>query len=131
MSRAARLLLLGAFVLALLISLFFYQRINAPKGGGWWAGKNAVVRIQFWEPGKDMPTVSMTLPKKTLDRMVAIGIPSEISVGDRRDIDFRTFWQDLQRLPRGEKLRFEESDGTVLIWIEERRKGDAPADSAP
>lgn len=129
MSKAARLLLVGAFALALLITLLVYRRIDAPTGGAWWAGRNPVVRIQVWEPGKDLPTVSMTLPKKTLDRMVAFGIPSDISVGDHHKIDFRSFWHDLQRLPRGQKMRFEESDGTVLIWIEEARKGGAPADS--
>jgi len=134
MSRTAALLIAAAFVVAGLITLLVYNRIDAPREGAWWAGKETVVRVQVWEPGKDMPTVSMTLPKKTLDKMVVFGVPSEISIGDSRKIEFRTFWHDLQRLPPGEKLRFEESDGTVLIWMEERGKkgeggGGSPADS--
>ena len=131
MSRAARLLLVGAGVLALLIGLLVSRRLDAPMKGAWWRGKNTVVRVQVWEPGKDLPTVSMTLPKKTLDRMVGFGVPSEISVGDSRKIEFKSFWHDLQRLPKGQKMRFEEDSTTVLIWIEEARKGGAPADSGP
>ena len=131
MSRAARLLLLGAVVLALLIALLFYRRIDAPKEGAWWAGRDVVVRLQVWEAGKDMPTVSMSFPKKAVDRMVALGLQSEVSMGGERKVDFGTFWHDLQRLPRGQKLRFEEDGDSVLIWIEEAGKRGAASESAP
>lgn len=130
MSRAAQLLLAGAVALALLIGLLVSRRLDAPAKGAWWRGKDTVVRVQVWEPGRDMPTVSMTFPKKTLDRMVAFGVPSEISVG-RSQLEFKSFWHDLQRLPKGRKMRIEDEDSTtVLIWIQERGKGAEP-DSAP
>jgi hypothetical protein len=130
MSRAATLLLAGALALALLVGLLMARRLDAPAKGAWWRGKDVAVRVQVWEPGRDMPTVSMTFPKKTLDRMVALGFPSEISVG-RGQLEFKSFWHDLQRLPRGEKMRFEEDGSTVLIWVEERGKAGAQPDEAP
>ena len=129
MSKTARLIILGAFVLAAVIAVIITQRLDYPKERPWWAGRNPVVRIQVWEPGKEMPTVSMTLPKRTLDQMVAFGFPPTISVGERNEVRFEKVWHDLQRLPRGRKIRFEDEEGVVLLWIEPRGE-PAPADSA-
>lgn len=128
MSRSARLIILGAFVLAAIIAVVVSKRLDYPKERPWWAGENPVVRIQVWEKGRDIPTVSMTLPKRTLDQMVAFGFPPTISVGEGNEVEFGTVWHDLQRLPRGRKLRFEEEEGTVLLWIEPKGES-APADT--
>ena len=130
MSRTARLIILGALVLAAAVAVIFTKRLDYPKERPWWAGKDPVVRIQVWEQGKEMPTVSMTLSKRTLDQMVAFGFPPTISVGARNRVQFGAVWHDLQRLPRGQKLRFQDGEGTVLLWIEPRGE-PAASDSVP
>jgi hypothetical protein len=51
---------------------------------------------------------------------------------DGHTITLNRVWKDLQRLPRGEKLRFEENGATLSMWIEERdaHEAAAAADSA-
>lgn len=128
MPRSAKLVFLGVFVFALVVSIVMVRRIDAPRERAWWAGKNPVIRVQVWEAEKDMPTFSMTVPKRTLDRMVALGLPPTISINGDREVSFRRFWHDLQRLPRGGKIRFMEGGDSVVIWIE-AGKGNSPADS--
>jgi hypothetical protein len=120
MSKTALYVILGAFVLAAVIAVVVNQRLDYPKQRPWWAGRDPVVRLQAWEAGKDMPTVSMTIPKRTLDRMVALGFPPTISVGEGNELKFVTVWHDLQRLPRGRTLRFQDRDATLYLWIEPR-----------
>jgi hypothetical protein len=120
MSRTALYVVLGAFVLAAVIAVVVNQRLDYPKERPWWAGRDPVVRLQAWEPGKDMPTVSMTIPKRTLDRMVALGFPPTITIGEGNELKFVSVWHDLQRLPRGQKLRFHDTEATVFLWIEPR-----------
>ena len=129
MSKTARFIILGACVLAAILAVVVTKRLDYPKERPWWAGRNPVVRIQVWEQGKEMPTVSMTLPKKTLDQMVAFGFPPTISVGEKNEVRFGNVWHDLQRLPRGRKLRFEDGEGAVLLWIEPKGEPATP-DSA-
>lgn len=128
MSKSARYIILGAFVLAAVIAVVVSKRLDYPKERPWWAGQDPVVRVQVWEKGREIPTVSMTLPKRTLDQMVAFGFPPTISVDGGREVKFGKVWHDLQRLPRGEKLRFQEDEGTVLLWIEPKGES-APADT--
>ena len=114
------------------VGIYWTSRLDIPNPKPWWYGKDAVVRVEVWEPGKDMATFAMTMPKKTLDTMYALGVKSSIDV-DGRDVNLRSIWKDLQRLPRDEKLRFTEEDAVVVIWIEERgQAGTAgPVGSAP
>jgi hypothetical protein len=126
MSKTARFIILGAFVLAAVIAVVVSKRLDYPKERPWWDGRNPVVRVQVWEEGKDLPTVSMTLPKRTLDQMVAFGFPPTISIGQGNEVEFGKVWHDLQRLPRGRRLRFEDGDGTVLLWIEPRAEPMPP-----
>jgi hypothetical protein len=128
MSKTARYIILGAFVLAALIAVVVSKRLDYPKERPWWAGRDPVVRVQVWEKGKETATVSMTLPKRTLDQMVAFGFPPTISIDNGHEVKFANVWHDLQRLPRGQKLRFEEDEGTVLLWIEPRGES-APVDT--
>ena len=39
-----------------------------------------MVRVEVWEPGKDMATVGMSLPKKALDFMHVLGLKSEVAL---------------------------------------------------
>ena len=121
----------GLLVLVCLaIGLYWTARLDIPNPRPWWYGKDAVVRVEVWEPGRDMATFAMTMPKKTLDTMYALGVKSNIDV-DGRDVNLRSIWKDLQRLPKSEKLRFTEDDAVVVIWIEERGAGGTagPTDS--
>lgn len=128
MSKTAWYFILGAFVLAAVVAVVVTKRLDYPKERPWWAGRNPVVRIQVWEEGKELPTVSMTLPKRTLDQMVALGFPPRISIDGKDDFRIQNVWHDLQRLPRGQKLRFTDGEATAYFWIEP--KGEpAAADS--
>ena len=105
-------------LISLVIGLYWTARLDIPNPKPWWYGKDTVVRVEVWEPGKDMATFAMTMPKKTLDAMYGLGMKSSIDV-DGQDIDLRSIWKDLQRLPKGEKLRFAEEGNVVVMWIEE------------
>lgn len=112
-------------LICLAIGIYWTKRLDIPNPRPWWYGKNAVVRMEVWEPGKDMATFAMTMPKKTLDTMYALGVKSTIEV-EGRHIQLRSIWKDLQRLPKGEKLRFTEEGSVMVMWIEERGGGGAP-----
>jgi hypothetical protein len=138
----------AAFCLAL--AYWWSIRTGLPLTGTkpWWYGKEAYVRTQVIEEGHTVPTVSMRLPKGLMDTMVALGTDAKIQVeGDdvavgildtkiSRTIHLRDVWKDLQRLPEGQKLKFEEEGATVYVWIEVGPQTDAtlqetaPSDSA-
>lgn len=111
-------------LICLAIGIYWTKRLDIPNPRPWWYGKDAVVRMEVWEPGKDMATFAMTMPKKTLDTMYALGVKSTIEV-EGRHIQLRSIWKDLQRLPKGEKLRFTEEGSVMVMWIEERGGGGA------
>ncbi len=117
-------------LLCLAIGIFWTARLDIPSPKPWWYGKEAVVRVEVWEPGHDMATFGMTMPKKTLDTMYAMGMKSAISMEGRR-LRLADFWKDLQRLPKGEKLSFEEEGAMVYIWIEEKGARQDTARTAP
>jgi hypothetical protein len=131
-ARAKSLLLLGIFAAFCLAMAYWWSiRVGLPLTGErpWWYGKNAHVRVQVLEEGHDMATVSMRLPKGMMDTMVALGTDAKIEVegsrtmvgyssGRGRAIHLRDIWKDLQRLPKGEKIKIVEDDATILIWIE-------------
>jgi hypothetical protein len=76
--------------------------------------------VEIWEPGKDIATVAMRMPKGMFDTMIAFGLPARISINDEHHIDVNKIWKDLQRLPRGQKLKFEQDGGTIYIWIDSK-----------
>jgi hypothetical protein len=138
----------AAFCLAL--AYWWSIRTGMPLTGQkpWWYGKDAYVRTQVIEEGRTVPTVSMRIPKGLMDTMVALGTDAQVHVeGDgasvgildtkiTRSIHLRDVWKDIQRLPEGEKLKFEEEGATVYVWIEVGPQTDAtlpepaPPDSA-
>lgn len=118
MTRRQTILGVTLFFLACLgIGIIWTLRTEPPSGTPWWAGKDAKVRIEVWEPGKDMATVGMTFPKKSVDAMVALGMKARIEVGDY-DLDIRRHWKQVQALPPGERLTLRENDATIYVWIE-------------
>ena len=110
------------------IGIFWTARMDVPKPTPWWYGKKTVVRAEVWEPGKDMATFSMTMPKQALDMLYGFGLKSKIDMDDHV-ISLDRVWKQIQRLPRGQKLRIDEDGATVSIWIQEPGE-KMPPDSA-
>jgi hypothetical protein len=108
----------GGALLCLAIGLIWTARLDVPSPAPWWYGKKAVVRLEVWEPGKDMATFAMTVPKGPLDAMYALGFKASIDLDEGRKVELKRVWKELQRLPRGEKLSLEEDDARVDLWIE-------------
>lgn len=92
-------------------------RTQPPSGHVWWAGKDPKLRAEVWEPGKDMATVAMTMNKKTIDTMVALGVKATVSVGDY-SVDLRHYWRQIQALPPGERLTLDQDGAKIYVWIE-------------
>jgi hypothetical protein len=128
--------IIGVSVFALLclaIGIVWTLRTEPPSAHPWWAGKEAKVKIEVWEPGKDMPTVAMTLPKRTIDTMIALGMRSRIEVG-HQSLDFRKYWRQIQSQPPGAKTQIQEEEATILVWIEtpdSKQTSGIPPDSIP
>lgn len=106
----------------LAIGLIWTVRLDVPSPTPWWFGKRVDVQVEVWEPGRDMATFGMALPKGALDAMYALGLKGTIDLNDDHEIELRGIWRQLQRLPRGEKLKFKDQGATILMWIEERRE---------
>ncbi len=106
-------------VVCLGIGLFWTLRLAPPYPAPWWWNKNPDIHVEVWEPEKDMPTVAMTMPKKTFDTMFALGLPAVISAGGHK-VYLNSVRKRLERLPRGEKLKIQEGDATVYLWIDVR-----------
>jgi hypothetical protein len=118
MSKTARNMILSVIALSLAMGLIYVKRLDLPAGGPWWAGRDPVVHLQVWEDSREMPTVSMTIPKRMLDQIVGFGLKPGLQIDHCSRMELRSIWHDLQRLPRGQKLTYEENGGRMLIWID-------------
>lgn len=119
MSRKQTVLLVSLFAFACLaIGVIWTVRTAPPSLHPWWGGKNATVRVEVWEDGKDMATVGMTFKKKTLDAMIAFGMSPTVDVDHGRQFHFKKVWRDLQALPPGQRLTMRQDGATVYMWIE-------------
>lgn len=120
-----------ALALGLLVCLgigyAWTARLDIPNPKPWWYGRDTVVRVEVWEPGKDMATVGVTMPKKALDWAHALDLKSDIGVGQDYHVDVNELWGKIQRLPKGQRLHLSEEEADVYIWIEEK---GTPADSS-
>jgi len=127
MSRKQTALLVSLFALTCLaIGVVWTLRTSPPSLNPWWAGKNTRVRVEVWEPGKDLATVGMTFKKKTLDTMIAFGMSPTVDVGDADKFHFKQVWKKLQALPPRQRLVMREDDATVYMWIETDDSKPAP-----
>ncbi|HET9940817.1 MAG TPA: hypothetical protein VFR25_06925 [Candidatus Eisenbacteria bacterium] len=119
-----------ALALGLLVCLgigyAWTARLDIPNPKPWWYGRDTVVRVEVWEPGKDLATVAVTVPKKALDYMHAFNLKSEIGLAHDYRINIDELWSKIQRLPKGQRLHMDEEEADVYIWIEER---GTPVDS--
>ena len=123
MRRNLFLLLGGLLLICLAIGMIWTARLDIPSPKPWWYGKQVVVRIEVWEPGNEMATFAMSTPKPALDAMYALGLKGEIELNNGRSVELRRIWKDLQRLPKGERLKVADEEATVYFSIEERSGG--------
>lgn len=144
MRRQAFLLIGIVLLIGLVIGFLWSSRLDAPRDA-WWQGKNVYVHVEVWEPGREIATLGMTVPKSVLDFLRGAGLPTAISIGDdggSMRVEFDDFWKRLQRLKEGERLTYEENDATIQIWMDrnerripphrskERLDSEAPAESS-
>jgi hypothetical protein len=130
LSRKKTILVVSLFALSCLaIGTIWTLRTEPPSLNPWWAGKDAKVRIEVWEEGKDMATVAMTLNKRTLDAMVAFGMSPTFEIDDGDKFQLKRVWKQVQSLPPGKRLQLREDEATIYIWIE--AKGIKPPAIAP
>jgi hypothetical protein len=125
MARRGTIWIAVLIVVSLAIGIFWTLRLAPPSPTPWWWGKNPNIHVEVWEPGKDMATVAMTMPKRVLDTMFALGLPADVSAGEHR-VHLNSIWRKLERLPRGQKITLEEEGGKILVWIDVGSKPGAP-----
>src|SRR5947207_5024759 len=64
MARRAGFIWIGTLVVvSLAIGVFLTIRTAPPSPMPWWWGKDPDFHVEVWEPGKEMATVAMTMPK--------------------------------------------------------------------
>ncbi|HLQ65936.1 MAG TPA: hypothetical protein VK123_01745 [Candidatus Limnocylindrales bacterium] len=118
MTRRQTILGVSVFALACLaIGVVWTVRTQPPSAHPWWAGKDPKLRAEVWEPGKDMATVAMTMNKKTIDTMVALGVRAQVKVGEY-SVDLRHYWRQIQALPPGQRLTLDQDGAKIYVWIE-------------
>jgi hypothetical protein len=120
MSRSAGIWIAALIVLSLAIGVFWTIRTAPPSPKPWWVGKNIDFKVEIWEPGKDMATVAMTMPKRTVDAMYAFGLKTVVST-DHHKVYLNQIRSQVERLPQGEKLTLHEEGATIKVWLEEKK----------
>jgi len=128
MGRHFLVLVAVLLLIGLGIGIFWTARLDVPKPTPWWYGKKTIVRAEVWEPGKDIATFSMTMPKQALDFLYVFGLRSKIDM-DGHVFSLDRTWKQIQRLPRGQKLHFQQDGATLSMWIQEPGE-KMPPDSA-
>jgi len=119
-SRRAGLWIMALVVVSLAIGVFWTIRTAPPSPTPWWWGKDPDFHIEVWEPGKEMATVAMTMPKKTVDTMFAFGLKSSVSAG-RHKVYLNEIRSQVERLPRGQRLTIHQDSATVYVWLDVKK----------
>jgi hypothetical protein len=117
MSRRSTILVAVLAFVCLAIGIVWTMRLNPPYPAPWWWRKNAEIHVEVYEPGNDMATVAMTLPKTTFDNMLALGLPATIEAHGHK-VHLNEIRGRLERLPRGEKIKIQDEDATIYLWID-------------
>ena len=114
-------------VVCLAIGVVFTLRTLPPTPTPWWWGKNPDFHVEVWEPGKEDATVAMTMPKKTVDALVAFVLKSSVSAGHHK-VYLSDVRSQVERLPRCEWLTMHDSEATIYVWIDTK---DGPPTRPP
>ena len=121
MARRGAFVWIGALVVVCLaIGVLWTIRTAPPSPAPWWWGKDPDFHVEIWEPGKEMATVAMTMPKKTVDTMFAFGLKSTVSAG-KHMVHLNEVRSQVERLPRGEKLKIQQDDATIYVWLDVKK----------
>ena len=118
MSRRGFILIGLLVIFSLGIGIWWTVRLSPPSPTPWWWGKNPQICVEVWEPGKDMATFAMRMKKSVFDSIIAVGLPAVIEVNEGKKFHLNEIWKKLERLPRGEKLKYEQEGSTITVWIE-------------
>jgi hypothetical protein len=122
MPRKAGLWLLILAVVSLAIGVVYTMRTAPPSPKPWWWTKNADFHVEVWEAGKEDATVAMTMPKKTVDALVAFGLKSSVSAGHHK-VYLGEVRSQVERLPRGEWLTLHDNEATIYVWLDTKDSG--------
>ncbi len=105
-------------VVSLAIGVLWTIRTAPPTGPKpWWWGKNPDFHVEVWERGKEDATVAMTMPKKTVDALVAFGLKSSVSAGNHK-VYLSQVRAEVERLPRGQWITMHDGDATIYVWLD-------------
>ncbi|HEX7077972.1 MAG TPA: hypothetical protein VF363_06090 [Candidatus Eisenbacteria bacterium] len=128
MSRKQTILALSLFAVGCLtIGTLWTVWVDVPLSIAARTPKSAKLRIEVWEPGRDMATVSMSLPKRPIDTMLAFGISPKINIDDvGARFELRQLVRDAQALPPGRRLVYRDRDATMYVWVESAPIAPAP-----
>ena len=124
MPRKAGLWIGLLLVVSLAIGVLWTVRTAPPAGPTpWWWGKNPDFHVEVWEPGKADATVAMTMPKKTIDALMAFGLKSSVSAGHYK-VSLNQVRAEVERLPRGQWVTMHDEEATIYVWLDV--KGSEP-----
>lgn len=128
MSRKQTILALSLFAVGCLtIGTLWTVWVDVPLSVAAKTPKSAKLRIEVWEPGRDMATVSMSLPKRPIDTMLAFGISPKIDIDDvGRRFELKQLVHDAQALPPGRRLVYHDREATMYVWVESAPTAPAP-----
>lgn len=105
-------------VVSLAIGVLWTIRTAPPAGPKpWWWGKDPQFHVEVWEPGKQDATVAMTMPKKTVDALVGLGLKSSVSAGKYK-VTLNQVRAEVERLPRGQWITMHEEGATIYVWLD-------------
>lgn len=127
MPRKAGLWILLLAVVSLAIGVVYTMRTAPPSPKPWWWAKNADFHVEVWEAGKEDATVAMTMPKKTVDALVAFGLKSSVSAGHHK-VYLSEVRAQVERLPRGEWVTMHDNEATIYVWLDTK---DSPTPVRP
>ncbi len=114
-------------VVSLAIGVVWTMRTAPPSPVPWWWGKNPDLHVEVWEAGKQDATVAMTMPKKTVDALVAFGLKSSVSAG-RHKVYLGEVHSQVERLPQGQWLTLHDKEATIYVWLDTK---DGPTTRPP
>jgi len=117
MPRKAGLWILILAVVSLAIGVLYTIRTAPPSPAPWWWGKNPDFHVEVWEPGKEDATAAMTVPKKTVDALVAVGLKYSVTAGHQK-VDLGEVRAQVERLPKGQWVMMQDNEATIYVWLD-------------
>lgn len=126
MSRKKTIIAVSLFVAGCLaVGTLWTLWVDVPLRVAAKTPRSAKLRIEVWEPGHDMATVSMSLPKRPIDTMLAFGFDPKVSIDDRGAFKLKQLIRDAQALPPGKRLEYHDRDATMFVWIDSGHEATA------